>query len=152
MAYWDHYRVPRQANTGKKVADSQYSCILSRQLQSVNTTANSWRPLQKWLFLSYSEMMTVLNQSGNNTFAWLSGKDPREIPRSSPASPRKTLSIPPLLLGFTQYCPVHSRQSNSGLYWPSRKLFCGTTRNYTCQESNTRTVNFPYLVFWKLIL
>ena len=27
---------------------------------------------------------------------------PREIPRSSPASPWKTLSIPPLLLGYTQ--------------------------------------------------
>ena len=27
---------------------------------------------------------------------------PREIPRSSPASPRKTTSIPPLLLGLSQ--------------------------------------------------
>ena len=32
----------------------------------------------------------------------------REIPRSSPASPRKTLSIPPLLLGLTHY---------TALYW-----------------------------------
>ena len=33
---------------------------------------------------------------------WISlGLRPREIPRSSPASPRKTPSIPPLLLGLT---------------------------------------------------
>ena len=31
------------------------------------------------------------------------GRSPREIPRSSPASPRKTQSIPTLLLGFTFY-------------------------------------------------
>ena len=31
------------------------------------------------------------------------GLCPREIPRSSPASPQKTLSIPPLLLGLTHY-------------------------------------------------
>ena len=31
------------------------------------------------------------------------GGSPREIPRSSPASPRKTLSIPTLLLGFAFY-------------------------------------------------
>ena len=30
---------------------------------------------------------------------------PQEIPRSSPDSPRKTLSISPLLLGLTQYYP-----------------------------------------------
>ena len=28
---------------------------------------------------------------------------PREIPQSSPASPQKTPSIPPLLLGLTHY-------------------------------------------------
>ena len=31
------------------------------------------------------------------------GLCPREIPRSRPASPRKTLSFPPLLLRLTQY-------------------------------------------------
>ena len=31
------------------------------------------------------------------------GLCPREIPRSLPASPRKTPSVPPLLLGLTQY-------------------------------------------------
>ena len=31
------------------------------------------------------------------------GLCPREIPSSSPASPRKTPSIPPLFLGLTQY-------------------------------------------------
>ena len=31
------------------------------------------------------------------------GLRPQEIPWSSPARPRKTPSIPPLLLGFTQY-------------------------------------------------
>ena len=31
------------------------------------------------------------------------GLRPQEIPQSSPASPWKTLSIPPLLLGLTQY-------------------------------------------------
>ena len=31
------------------------------------------------------------------------GQSPRKIPRSSPASPRKTLSIPTLLLGFKFY-------------------------------------------------
>ena len=31
------------------------------------------------------------------------GLRPREIPRSSPASPRKTLAIPPILLGLTHY-------------------------------------------------
>ena len=47
----------------------------------------------------------------DGVFLWLAGLllgislgiRPREIPWSSPASPWKTLSIPPLLLGLTQY-------------------------------------------------
>ena len=31
---------------------------------------------------------------------------PRELPRSSPASPRKTLSITPVVLGLTQSLPL----------------------------------------------
>ena len=38
------------------------------------------------------------------------GLCPREIPRSNPASPRKTPSIPPLLLGLTQYVECYDKQ------------------------------------------
>ena len=59
------------------------------------------------------------------------GLNPWEIPRSSPASPRKTPSIPFLLLGLTQYiilkdgilrfnsCNITSKR---GLYFPVHSL------------------------------
>ena len=44
------------------------------------------------VFLELSGLLRGLSQ----------GQSPWEIPLSSPASPRKILSIPPLLLGLTQ--------------------------------------------------
>ena len=42
---------------------------------------------------------------------------PREISGSSPASPRKTPSIPPLLLGLTQYAQLFQPTATVATYW-----------------------------------
>ena len=53
------------------------------------------------------------------------GLRPREITQSSPAGPQKTPSIPPLLLGLTQYTPSSAGSVLSnippallGIYFP----------------------------------
>ena len=44
------------------------------------------------------------------------GRSPWEIPKSSPASPRKTLSIPPFLLGLTQSLIQQQGQTTRGSF------------------------------------
>ena len=57
------------------------------------------------------------------------GLRPREIPRSSPASPWKTPSIPPLLLGLTH--SISQTQFETGVVqcraveWISHRVFVG---------------------------
>ena len=49
------------------------------------------------------------------------GLCPREIPRSSPASPQKTPSIPPLLLGLTHSGGVREDIKKPSFFWTLSK-------------------------------